>query len=362
MAAKPIKIAYIADTSELQSSLKKADAAIAASGDTAKTAGAKIDTAFDSTAGHADNVASKGSQAAGALGGLGGLVGGEFGSAMERGGVAMQGFADAGDLLNVVTESAIIKKTKDIAVTAAHRAAQLASSAASKTAAASQWLLNAAMSANPIGLAVVAIAALVAGLVIAYNKSETFRNIVNAAFAVVKTTVAGVATFVTEKVPAAFGKVLDFLGGLPARVTRKVSGLWNGVKDGFKDVLNWIIDKWNNFSLTIPSVDLGPLGKLGGATIDFPDIPRLAKGGIVNSPTLALIGEAGPEAVVPLNRDNAPALGGARTEFLLEQILDALGGFKSRVQSQAVQESVRTVEKRQMRRQQMRGLGGYGGY
>jgi phage-related minor tail protein len=31
-------------------------------------------------------------------------------------------------------------------------------------------------------------------------------------------------------------------------------------------------------------------------------IPRMAEGGIVSAPTLALIGEAGPEAVVPLSR------------------------------------------------------------
>ena len=35
---------------------------------------------------------------------------------------------------------------------------------------------------------------------------------------------------------------------------------------------------------------------------DIPTIPRLAAGGIVTDPTLALIGEAGPEAVIPLNR------------------------------------------------------------
>jgi hypothetical protein len=44
---------------------------------------------------------------------------------------------------------------------------------------------------------------------------------------------------------------------------------------------------------------------------DPPDIiPKLAKGGIVNKPTLALIGEAGPEAVVPLSGRNTPNLGG----------------------------------------------------
>jgi len=44
------------------------------------------------------------------------------------------------------------------------------------------WLVNAALAANPIGIVVIAIAALVAGLVVAYNESETFRNIVDGAF------------------------------------------------------------------------------------------------------------------------------------------------------------------------------------
>ena len=44
------------------------------------------------------------------------------------------------------------------------------------------WLVNAALAANPIGIVVIAIAALVAGLVVAYNESETFREIVDTAF------------------------------------------------------------------------------------------------------------------------------------------------------------------------------------
>lgn len=44
------------------------------------------------------------------------------------------------------------------------------------------WALNAALVANPIGLVVVALAALVGGLVLAYRNSETFRNVVDAAF------------------------------------------------------------------------------------------------------------------------------------------------------------------------------------
>jgi SLT domain-containing protein len=39
---------------------------------------------------------------------------------------------------------------------------------------------------------------------------------------------------------------------------------------------------------------------IGGKGINIPEIPNLAAGGIVTSPTIARIGEAGPEAVIPL--------------------------------------------------------------
>lgn len=54
--------------------------------------------------------------------------------------------------------------------------------AATKIWAGVQIAFNAIMSANPIGLVIVGVAALVAGIVIAYKRSETFRNIVNGAF------------------------------------------------------------------------------------------------------------------------------------------------------------------------------------
>jgi len=50
-----------------------------------------------------------------------------------------------------------------------------------------QIALNFALTANPIGIIIVAIAALVAGLILAYKNSETFRNIVDQAFAAIKT-------------------------------------------------------------------------------------------------------------------------------------------------------------------------------
>lgn len=47
---------------------------------------------------------------------------------------------------------------------------------------------------------------------------------------------------------------------------------------------------------------------IGGKGFDVPNIPMLAEGGIVTGPTLAMIGEAGPEAVIPLDR--AGGIGG----------------------------------------------------
>jgi len=299
MATKPVKVAYVADTADLRSSLAKAEEAIKATGETAQTAGAKIDSAFDSTAESADNVASKGSQAAGALSGLGDLIGGKFGAAMMTGGIAMQAFADAGDLVNVVTESNIVRKIKDTAVTAAQTTATIASSVASKAAAAAQWALNAAMAANPVGLVVAAIAALVIGLVIAYKKSETFRNIVNGAFAAV--TAAAIAVgqgfkSVWDSVSKWLGKAWDFISGLPGKIKGAFTGVWAGIAEGLKSALNSVL----HLPLTIPKVNthIPGVGTVGGQTL----IPALANGGIVDRPTLALIGEAGPEAVVPLSR------------------------------------------------------------
>lgn len=106
------------------------------------------------------------------------------------------------------------KAVAHTAATIASRAAQLAAAAASKVWAAAQWLLNAAMSANPIGLVVVAIAALVAGFIIAYKKSETFRKIVQAAFAVVKK--VGLAAFhaLADAAKWAWDRIEDIWNGL----------------------------------------------------------------------------------------------------------------------------------------------------
>lgn len=74
-----------------------------------------------------------------------------------------------------------------------------------------------------------------------------------------------------------------------------------------KALVNGIIGIWNKADLTFPRIEVpdwvpGIGGKGFGGFDIFPDLPMLANGGIVTGPTLAMIGEAGPEAVVPLDR------------------------------------------------------------
>lgn len=113
----------------------------------------------------------------------------------------------------------------------AHRVAMVASAAATKIQTGVQWALNAAMNANPVMLVVVAIAALAAGLVIAYNRSETFREIVNSLWDAIKVG----ADFAVE----AFNFMLDFFteDALPA-----ISGFVADVVDFFMEIWQVVVD------------------------------------------------------------------------------------------------------------------------
>ncbi len=107
--------------------------------------------------------------------------------------------------------------------------AQKAAAAASAVMTGAQLLLNFALSANPIGIVVLALAALVAGIVIAYKNSETFRDIVNGAWAAIKTGVGVVVDFLTTRVPELF----EFLKDAFLRFT--ILGLiishWDQIRD-----------------------------------------------------------------------------------------------------------------------------------
>ncbi|MFE2936660.1 phage tail tape measure protein [Streptomyces sp. NPDC059278] len=98
------------------------------------------------------------------------------------------------------------------------------------------------------------------------------------------------------------GDIVDYVAGLPGRIARAASGMWDSLKTNFINVINFLIWKWNNFSLTIGGGSI--LGiDIPSVTLATPDIPYLADGGVATGPTLAMIGEGREsEAVLPLSK------------------------------------------------------------
>lgn len=255
--------------------------------------------------------------------------------------------ADNADILKpiVVTLVAgfVAWKTATLAATAAlgvHKAIIFATSGAMKAMvlqstivkgatsawAAVQWVLNAALTANPIGLIVVAIGLLIAGLVLAWNHSETFRDTVIAAWNMVKEKVgaawdwlyenvlAPVGRFFSETVPNAvrtgtefittkWDEIVEFIRAIPGRIADAGRGMFDSIRAGAIGVINFIIDAWNklDLSFSIPDVP-GVPGR--GETFDLiPDIPRIGTG-VKPAPAPAGIG--------PTAHDGATVTAGGR--------------------------------------------------
>lgn len=107
--------------------------------------------------------------------------------------------------------------------------------------AAVQWVLNAALSANPIGLLIVGLVALGAGLVIAYKNSETFRNIVQAAWEGVQTAVAFAWN---DVIKPAFTALAGFVTGT---LVPTVRSLWTDtIQPAFEGIGRIISFAWNS--------------------------------------------------------------------------------------------------------------------
>ena len=147
-----------------------------------------------------------------------------------------------------------------------------------------QLAWNLALTANPIGLVVAAVAGLVAAFVTLWNKCEGFRNFFINMWEAIKKVGAGAAEWIGNAFESVMGTV-------------------KGVINGVISLINGAIGAINKLKVDIP--DWVP--KYGGSTfgLNIPKIPTLATGGVVDQPTLAMIGEAGREAVMPLENNTA---------------------------------------------------------
>ena len=130
-----------------------------------------------------------------------------------------------------------------------------------------------------VGFATLGIGLVIAALVALYFKFDVVRKVVD-------TVIDGIVT----GTKFAFDTLKNYFTA--------VLGIYKGIFNGIASLWNNTIGK---LSFTFPSW----IPVLGGKGFDVPDIPYLADGGIVTQPTLAMIGERGAEAVIPLTGRNA---------------------------------------------------------
>lgn len=334
-----------------------------------EAASKEADASLNRVGGAAESLDDKGSKATDSLGALSSgfeLVGlGAYAEGLNSAAMATDFLSGVGTGLNLLMELQSVQFIKAKVATIAHAVAQRAAAAGSAVWTAAQWLLNAAMTANPIGLVIVAIAALIAIIVLIATKTTWFQTAFKAAFAGIQAVAQAVAGWFTgsfvpwisgalstvtgafssvvgwvkknwplllalltgpiglavyaivknwDKITAGAGAAKDavvgkfndlvgFVKGLPGRISSATSGMFSGIGSAFRSAINYVIGKWNDLSFSIPGVDthIPGVGTVGGFSLNTPNIPMLAAGGRAIKPGLAIAGEAGPE-LVNLNR------------------------------------------------------------
>jgi hypothetical protein len=141
---------------------------------------------------------------------------------------------------------------------------------------------------------------------------RVIRAVWTTVFNFFKTKVVGTFNGIKTTISNALGKIWGFITGLKDKITGIGSGLWDGLKTGLVSVIGFLRDKLNglirlfNGPINFFNDNNGPLPNVP----TIPEIPALAAGGIVTRPTIALIGESGPEAVVPLTGGAGRGFGG----------------------------------------------------
>lgn len=266
----------------------------------------------------------------------------------------------------------------------AHTFAMKASAAASKAAAKAQKAFAAGMKfiKSPVGIAVIAITALIAAGVWLYKNWDTVKVKAAQLGAKINGIWSKINTAVTTAI-ASISSRFPVLGAVLSGLWKSVQDVWGNIKAifsniiGFIDnvfsgnwsaawgnivaifgnvfgalaniakapinavisVINMVLSKINEMKISIPDWVPG----VGGKTLGFniPQIPMLATGGIATAPTLAMVGEGGePEAVLPLSKlaqllddwvkKPKPGSAGGGDSIVFSPVFNFYGGTPSR--------------------------------
>ena len=184
---------------------------------------------------------------------------GFIGGGLKKAALGMKSFAVSAGKATIAlarnTGAWIANKAQIIA----HGIALAAQKVAALASAAAQWALNVALTANPIGIVIAAIAALVGVLILAWNKSATFRQIVTDVFNAVKSVITGAMHAVKAVITKVVNAVKSIWHGGWNGIKRIFSNAWNGIRNGATNGASRLL----GFMRSIPSKILGALGNLG---------------------------------------------------------------------------------------------------
>lgn len=160
---------------------------------------------------------------------------------------------------------------------------------------------GASFSALWVATGVGIIVAIIAALVVLQVKFNIFGKAIDA----LKWAFSKLWDGIKAGLEFAWGLIKRYVGFWVDRF-KDIAGIFGKIGDAIVSAFKWAFNKvaefWNatvgKLSFSVP----GWVPVIGGKGFDVPDIPMLAAGGIVTGPTLAMVGENGPEAVLPLDR------------------------------------------------------------
>lgn len=229
------------------------------------------------------------------------------------------------------------------------------------------------MFTNPIGLAITAIVGLVAAGVSLYQNWDTVKAKLVELWASFSEKFPGISAVLTtwwenaksvfENVKGIFSNLIGFVKNV---FTGQWSAAWENVKGIFANIfeslktiakapINWIIEKINGLIGKINGIGSMNIPGFGKVGVNIPTIPMMAQGGIVSSPTLAMIGEGREsEAVIPLSKLSTmlDTRGGGRGDTIVFSPVINISGSSSDPYAdvkRGIDEGLNDFEKRYLR-------------
>ncbi len=243
-----------------------------------------------------------------AVGAIGGFIGAMMvvRSAMRAASTAQEAFGMVqkafGAILRTVTGAQDIQAVSTDALTAAKEAG----TAATGEATIANDALNVSLLANPITWIVVAVLALIAVVVLMVTHWKQASGIITGVWHDITTAVGDAVGWIVSHVEG----IASDVEGVFTDIQKFVAGIWSDMTNAVGTFINDVV----GFFEKLPGRIVGALGSLpgdiGGVLSKIPGIgglvggiggllSHLAEGGVVDKPTLAIIGEAGREFVIP---------------------------------------------------------------